>query len=184
MFSRISTYSTYSNTKNNNNDDIIVAIVTNNLTKVKSLLNKNNVNDIIDTKNNYTALHYAVTLPNNDITKLIIELGGNPQMKQNEGYDAFELALRSGKKFIFEYYKQLQQTKINDLEKDNIKLTTRVDELKRINQYLNDSADDYNKKINSLHKVIRDKDEEIGKFKRELDESEKAFSNLLKKQKK
>jgi ankyrin repeat protein len=183
MFGRTTTYTTYANSRNDN-DDVIVAIVTNNLTRVRSLINRNNVNTIIDSKNNYTALHYAVTLPNNDITKYILEMGGDPKIKQTEGYDAFELALRSGKKFIFEYYKQLQQVKIDDLETDNTKLALRVDELKRTNQYLNESADDFNKKINALHKVIEVKDKEINKLKKDLDESEKAFTNLLKKQKK
>lgn len=167
-----------------NNDDIIVAIVTNNLTRVKALLNRNNVNFIIDDKNNYTALHYAVTLPNNDITKFILELGGDPKIKQSEGNDAFELSLRSGKKYIFQYFEQQKQEKINGLETDNAKLTLKVDDLKRTNDHLNDSMDQFNKKINALHKVIEIKDKEIVKLKRDLDDSEKAFNNLLKKQKK
>jgi len=183
MFGRTTTYTTYANSRNDN-DDIIVAIVTNNLTRVKSLLNRNNVNNIIDTKNNYTALHYAVTLPNNDITKFIIELGGDPKIKQSEGYDAFELALRSGKKYIFQYYEQQQQVKIDGLETDNAKLALKVDDLKRTNEHLNESMDKFNSKINALHKVIEVKDREIGKLKRDLDDSEKAFANLLKKQKK
>jgi len=183
MFGRTTTFTSYINTKNDN-DDIIVAIVTNNYNKLKSLLNRNNVNNIIDTKNNYTALHYAVTLPNNDITKLILELDGNPKIKQDEEYDAFELALRSGKKYIFQYFEQKQQSKITNLETDNTKLLLKVDDLKRTNENLNESIDKFNNKINALHKVIECKDKEIGNLKRDLDESEKAFTNLLKKNKK
>ena len=183
MFGRTTTYTTYANIRNDN-DDIIVAIVTNNLTRVRSLLNRNNVNNIIDSKNNYTALHYAVTLPNNDITKYILELGGDPKIKQSEGYDAYELALRSGKKFIFQYFEQQQQGKINSLETDNTRLALKIDDLKRTNEHLNESIDKFNNKINALHKVIEVKDKEINNLKRDLDESEKAFANLLKKQKK
>ena len=111
MFGRTSTF-TFSD---RNDDDIIVAIVTNNLTRLRLLLNRNNVNNVIDKKNNYTAIHYAVTLPNNDITKLILELGGNPDIKQLEGYDAYELALRSGKKYIFQYFEHPQEEKISSL---------------------------------------------------------------------
>jgi ankyrin repeat protein len=180
MFNR--SYTIYSN--RNDDDGVIIAIVTNNLAKLQSLLNRNNINNIIDSKNNYTALHYAVTMPNNDITKFILELGGNPKIKQDEGYDAYELALRSGKKFIFQYFEQKQQLKIDGLETDNIKLALKVDDLKINNEFLNESIDKFNNKINSLHKVIEIKDKEIVKLKRDLDESERAFTNLLKKNKK
>lgn len=183
MFGRSVTHTSYTNNRNYN-DDIIVAIVTNNLTRVRSLLNRNNVNNIIDNKNNYTALHYAVTLPNNDITKFILELGGDPKIKQSEDYDAYELALRSGKKFIFKYFEQQQQVKIDSLQTDNSKLVLKIDDFKRTNDTLIESMDKFNSKINALHKVIEIKDKEIVKLKRDLDESEIAFSNLLKKQKK
>lgn len=181
MFSR--TYTNYTNSKNDI-DDIILAIVTNNLTKLRALLNRNNINNIIDTKNNYTALHYAVTLPNNDITTLILELGGDPLIKQLEGYDAYELALRSGKKFIFKYFEQQQQLKINNLQVDNTKLILKVDNIKEENKYLNESIDKFNNKLTDLHAIIEIKDKEINRLRRDLDESEKAFGNLLKKSKK
>jgi ankyrin repeat protein len=182
MFRR--TYTSYSTKNDNENDDIIVAIVTNNLTKLKLVLNNNNVNNIIDSKNNYTALHYAVTLPNNDITKYILELGADPKIKQNENYDAFELALRSGKKFIFEYYEENHKITIDSLKTNNTQLTIKTNNLKKDIEYLNDSIDKCNSKIITLNKVIENKDKEIVMLKRNLDESEQAFTNLLKKQKK
>ena len=188
-----------------NYNDIIVVILTNNLQKLKLLLNKNNVNNVIDNKNNYTALHYAVVLPNDNITKFILELGADPKIKQNEGYDAFELSLRSGKKFIFKYFEEQQQIKIDKLKTDNIKLETdniklKTDNIKLAlnigklktdnlnletdNLKLGVKIDDYKIINDSLHKVIDSKDNEINRFKRDLDESEKAFTNLLKKNKK
>ena len=177
MFTRAYTLS------RNSNDEIIVAIVTNNISSLKLMLNENNINNIIDNKNNYTALHYAVTLPNNDITKLILDLGGNPKIKQNDGHDAYELALKSGKKYIFQYIEQKQQNKIDDLKVDNIKLTSNVDDLKRTNKYLNDTIDKFNDKINTLNDIIEVKDKKIRKIECDLEESDRAFCNLLKKQK-
>ena len=172
------------------NNDIIYAIITNNLVKLKSLLNENNINNVIDNKNNYNALHYAVTLPNNDITEYILKLGGNPELTQIDGHNSFELSLRSGKKFIFEYYDNINQDKIKELKKDNIRLTNNIDDIKKTNDYLSSSVDIYNKKINSLNTNIEIKNKEIVKLKRNLEETEKnledserAFSNLLKKQK-
>jgi ankyrin repeat protein len=190
MFNRTYTYHNI-----NNNDDIIVAIVTNNLTKLKKILNQTNVNNIIDNKNNYNALHYAVTLPNNDITKYILDLGANPKIKQNEGFDAYELGLRSGKKFIFEYFEKEHiikidkletehKMKIDKLETENTILCIKNDDLKKNNEFLSESFDAFNNKINSLYEIIEVKDNDINKLKRDLEESEKAFINVLKKNKK
>ena len=166
-----------------NNDDIITAIVTNNLIKVKSLVNKNNVNNVIDTINNYTSLHYAVTLPNNEIIKYLLELGANPKIKQSDGYDSYELTLRSGKKFIFEYFKENQKNQIELLEYDNAKLITKIDDLKQTNEYINKIVEASNKKLAFVADKLDAKNLECNKLKRELDDSEKAFTNLLKKQK-
>lgn len=174
MFNRTRNMTTFTDS---DNDDIIFVIVTNNLTRVRNLVNKSNVNKVIDKTNGYTPLHYAVTLPHNSITQYLLELGGDPYIKQNEGYDAFELSLRSGKKFIFEYDSNKKDNKIKELESDNIKLINKIDEIKRTNEFLINSTDNYNTKITNLTK-------ENTKLKRELEESETAFSNLLKKQKK
>lgn len=174
MFSRTRNMTTFADS---DNDDIIFAIVTNNLSKVKSLISKSNVNKVIDRTNGYTAIHYAVTLPHNDIIRYLMENGADPYIKQSEGFDAFELSLRSGKKYIFEYEGIKKDNKIKNLEDDNNKLVTKIDEIKRTNEYLLNSVDNYNTKITNLTK-------ENAKLKRELEESETAFSNLLKKQKK
>jgi ankyrin repeat protein len=165
-------------------NDILVAIVTNNFQKVKDLINRQNINKIIDNKNNYTALHYAVTLPNNDITKYLLEMGADPMLKQNEGYDCYELSLRSGKKYIFDYFKNKQTGIIENLETDNAKLTIKIDDLRRTNEYLNKSIDELNQKIVISNRTIESKNKEINKLKRDLEESESAFENLLKKSKK
>jgi len=232
QYSANSTKSTNS-TNVSNNDNIIYAIVTNNLIKLKTLVNKSNVNLIIDTKNNYTSLHYAVSLPNNDITNYLLDLGANPNLKQNDNYDAYEISLRSGKKYIFEYMKEKQQNTISVLEFNNKNLLERVNDLKASNDYLGKSVDEFNTKINSLNEkikisnktqhetdtlianldnkiyllrdtietknkeiikaneeVIKSNEEvkqskdEIIKIKRNLEDAEKAFNNLLKKQKK
>lgn len=160
-----------------NTDNIIVAIVTNNLIKVKELVNKDNVNKIIDTKNKYTSLHYAVTLPNNDITQYLLDIGADPKIKQNEGFDSYELALRSCKKFIFDYYKIKQQLSIKTLENDNTNLKKRNLVLNNTIEFLDKSLDGYNNKIIGLTN-------ENTKLKRDLDDAERAFENVLKKQKK
>jgi ankyrin repeat protein len=128
----------------NNGDKIIVAIVTNNLSQVKILIDRLNVNSIIDSKNNYTALHYAVTLPNNDITEYILNLGANPKIKQNSGYDAFELSSSLGRTFICKYFRDKHSVIVDRLQDENKILT-------QSNRYQEISIDKYNDKINSLN---------------------------------
>lgn len=174
MFNRTRNTTTF---MDSDNDDIIFAIVTNNLSKVKSLISKSNVNKVIDRTNGYTPIHYAVTLPHNSIIQYLMENGADPYLKQNEGYDAFELSLRSGKKYIFDYEGTKKNNRIKELEDDNNKLIVKIDEIKRTNEYILTSVDNFNNKITNLTR-------ENTKLKRELEESETAFSNLLKKQKK
>lgn len=157
-------------------DNIIVAIVTNNLNKVKELVNKTNVNKIIDTKNKYTSLHYAITLPNNEIIQYLLDIGADPKIKQNEGFDSYQLSKLSGKQFIFDYYKIKQQMTIKSLENDNTTLKRKVSELNITLDYLDKTIDGYNNKISTLTT-------ENSKLKRDLADAEKAFENVIKKQK-
>ena len=147
MFTRLTTISQI------NNGNIIFAIVTNNLQKLKSILNVNNINNIIDNVNNYTALHYAVTMPHNDIVKFIIELGGDPYLKNKDELNSFDLSLKSGKKFLFEYNKQKQEIKIDELREENNKLEDINKKLEDKNIYINSSIDNYNIKINDLKEI-------------------------------
>jgi len=168
--------------QNNDNDSIICAIVTGNLIQVKKLVDKSNVNKIIDLKNKYSAIHYA--LGNNEILQYLLDLGADPKLRQCEGYDSFELSVRLGKTYIFDYYKQNQELKISNLEYENKDLLKKNNNLTEANAYLSKSIENFNTKVLSLNNCLTRKINECTKLKRDLDDSEKAFSNLLKKQKK
>ncbi len=169
---------------NSNSDSIIFAVVTGNLQEVTRLVNSSNVNNVIDTKNGYTALHYAVKLPSNDIVNYLMNCGANPNIKQNEGKDSIDLSIESNKRFLVnkviektnkeldEIYTKYDENKytIKKLEKENKQL---IEE----NTYLQKTNTDYAKKVEELK-------EENKNTKRKLEDSEKAFENLLKKNKK
>jgi ankyrin repeat protein len=166
----------------NDNDSIICAIVTGNLIQVKKLVNRSNVNRIIDLKNKYLPIHYA--LSDNEILKYLLDIGADPTLKQGEGYDAYELSVRLGKTYIFDYYKENQEIKITSLENENKELVKKNNKLVEENAYLSRSIDNYNNRILSYDNTMKRKIEECDKLKKDLNESEKAFTNLLKKQKK
>jgi hypothetical protein len=166
-------------------DEIIFAIVTCNITNLRRLVNSSNVNNVIDKKNKYTALHHAVRIKKNDqIIEYLMNCGAKPSIKQDEGKDAVDLAIEANyryliDKLLMEKDKELDNLyskyddmgyKIKGLEKTN-------QDLLKTNEFLTKSTTEYVEKIESL-KV------ENSNLKRKFDESEKAFNNLLKKTKK
>lgn len=178
-----------SNTLSGSNDDtIIFAIVTGNEEEVRRLINSTNVNrflSLFDSKNDpVTALHYAVKLPNNNIVEYLMNCGADPSIKQLDGKDSVDLSIEANKRFLInklisgnsreldQAYSKLDETKYNlrNVEKKN-------QELVETNTYLEKINTEYSKKINDLK-------EENKTVKRKLDDSEKAFENLLKKNKK
>lgn len=171
--------------RNTIGNEIMFAVLTSNLQEVRRLVNSSNVNDIVDTTNNYTALHHAVRIRgNNAIIEYLMSIGANPKLKQGEGKDCIDLAIEANYRYLIDKLlkeKDVELDKIydkfdtinyqyKDLEKKN---ATLVEE----NEYLKKSSSQYVEKIETL------KTENAG-LKRKYDESEKAFANLLKKVKK
>ena len=169
----------------NNNDEIIYGIVTGNLTTVRRLVNSTNVNKIIDQKNNFTPLHHAVRIKKNDaIIEYLLSIGANPTIKQDEGKDSVDLSIEANYRFLID--KLLKEkdneldnvyTKIDDINYKLKNLERNNLDLKNENEFLNKSTNEYIAKIDVLKT-------ENTVLKRKYDDSEKAFSNLLKKTKK
>ena len=166
-------------------DEIIFAIVTGNLSNVKRLINSTNVNKIIDKKNNYTSLHHAVRIKKNDsIVEYLLSCGANPNLKQDEGKDAIDLTIESNYRYLIDKIIKDKDTELDNLytkfDDVNYKLKgfeRTNQELTKTNEYLTKSSEQYVGKIEELKT-------ENTNLKRKLDDSEKAFSNLLKKTKK
>jgi len=169
-------------------DKIIFYIVTGNLMELRKLINTTNIDIIIDTKNNYTALHYAVKLPNNNIVEYLMSCGANPNIKQNEGKDAIDLSIETNKRYLIDNLLkkndvELDQlySKFDDTQYKNRTLERTNADLKQTNEYLNKSTDQYVNKIEELKEEnVKLKDDNV-KLKRKIDDGEKAFANLLKK---
>ena len=166
------------------NDNILFSIVTGNLNKVKQYITKDNVNKIIDSTNSYTPLHHAITQPNEEIVKYLLTIGANPKLKQKEGKDCFDLAMSCHRRYIFDYDKQKNENKIDELHIKIDTINNKIYKLEDDNKFLNKSVDDYITKIGKITTELTEKKVECIKLKRSLDESELAFSNLLKKKQK
>lgn len=177
--------STQSTNRNNIGNEIMFAVLTSNLVEVKRLVNQSNSNDIIDSINNYTALHHAVRIKgNNQIIEYLLSVGANPKLKQNENKDAIDLSIESNYRFLIDKLlneKELELDKICDkLDAFNYEyaITKRkISVLEEENIYLKNSSTQYIEKIEQL------KTENVV-LKEKYESSEKAFANLLKKTKK
>jgi FtsZ-binding cell division protein ZapB len=179
------TKTSQSSVRNNFSNDIMFAILTSNLQEVRRLVNSSNSNVIIDTTNNYTALHHAVRTRGNDkIIEYLLSIGANPRLKQNESKDAIDLSIEANYRFLIDKMINKNDAELDEIyeklgsvnyEYKNIK--RKNDELEEENNYLKKSQSQYVEKIEKL------KNENIS-LKRKFDESEKAFDNLLKKVKK
>lgn len=179
-------YSTLGNNNQSQTDDeIIFAIVTCNITNIRRLINSSNVNNIIDKKNKYTALHHAVRIKKNDqIIEYLMACGADPKIKQDEGKDCIDMSIEANYRFLIDRIMKDQERELDNLYTKYDDLNYKVKGIERTNQdltqkneYLTKSNTEYVKKIESLK--IENTD-----LKRKFDESEKAFNNLLKKTRK
>lgn len=163
---------------------ILFAVVTGNLNQLKEAINSTNINTVIDDVNKYTALHYAVKLKFNEITKFLLDTGADPYLLQSENKNCFELATDSHTSYIFDYYKLKSEQVVDKLKLEVTNLNYEINNLKDTNAFLNTTLDNYKNKVNRLNISIDDKNKEIGELKRKKEESDEAFSKLLKKFKK
>lgn len=180
-----STRTSQSGVRNSIDNDIMFAVLTSNLQEVRRLVNSSNSNNIIDTTNNYTALHHAVRIRGNDkIIEYLLSIGANPSLKQTEGKDAIDLSIEANYRFLIDKMINKNEAELDEIytkfdsvnhEYKNIK--RKNDELVEENNYLKKSQSQYIEKIEELRV-------ENSGLKRKYDDSEKAFANLLKKVKK
>lgn len=147
-----------------NNNDIIYAISTDNYDDLTIHVNENNVNNIIDNKNGYTALHYAVRMNNNKMIEFLLKMKANPYLKTSDKNDAFDLSLKYQSKHTFDCEINKLNEEIKDLTKDNTTLDKKVKDLTANINYMNKSLDDSMLKISLM--------------KNQLTELKKDISNL------
>ena len=135
-------------------NDLIFHIVTNNFNKIKELVNKQNVNKIIDESNKYTALHYSLQVPDPKITNYLLELGANPLIKNSSEQTSYDLALVLNRKCIYQFDIKNLNKKIQDLEYINRDIEQKSQQKSESILYLSKSIDNFREQIKKLEKEI------------------------------
>jgi len=185
---------TSTSTLETNNTSILEAIDTNDLKKVKNVININNANNIINKRLNWCALHYSLTQNvDKEIIKYLITIT-NENLKDIKGNDfktfsfyhnnTIYVDIIEDRYNLKQYDCDVKDKKINDLNEKinylnntNDTLTTNIRNFRKVNDKLKNDII-----INDiLIKENNDLKDNNKKLKRKLDESDKAFDNLLKK---
>jgi ankyrin repeat protein len=165
-------------------NDIIYAIVTGDINKIRKSITSLNIDKIIDSKNNFTALHYSVTSQSNDIIKYLLNCGANPELKSKDGKNIYDFALSYQKKIVFEHFIEKNQDKIDVLKTKVVDRDNKINTLQTTIKFLTQANDEYSIKVNMLNNQISDKNIECSNLKRKLKDAETTVTTLLKKQKK
>lgn len=145
------------NTISDNTTKLITSVYTNDLTTIKQLITETNINKVINTKNNYTILHYAALVHETNILKYLIELGGNIILKDINGKDVYDIATEENKKCIYEHYRNLYRS--NEIKTKSNEETIRI---------LNDTIDKLNSKLSIEREHTSSSTTEISGLKRKL----------------
>jgi len=176
MFARnYTTTTTNYNTNKSISTDIIYAIATDDMNSVKRLIRSTNVNDIIDEKNGFTALHIAITKSSdNDIVKYLLSIGADSTILTRKNQDSCDLAFDHRKRYIFTHTIEQKQQKIDELLIKNDTLNAKIIDLNDRNQYLTKANEGYSERIKLLQK------NEVEPIKSQLKNSSTEVSRITK----
>ena len=166
------------------NDDLIMSIALGDINKVKKLINSDNVNNVIQNKNKHTALHFAVVLHNPEIVKYLLSVGADPKIKNIEDKDSIDLSSSVNKRHIFDYLIESKDAEIQKLKNEIYLYKDQIVDLNDTVKYFKTNNDRILETVNLKKKAIEEKDIVIVNYKRKLEESDKAYENLLKSTKK
>jgi FtsZ-binding cell division protein ZapB len=184
--------------RNSDNANIVYYLSIGNMVEIKRLINTLNVDDIIDDKNNYTALHYAIRFGNKEIIDYLLSINSSITKKNINNEDALDLCLKYQNRDLITNTLNDKNTKISNLKKDidtlerkhkmvetnNTYLVRSVDNLVEKNDALKHeiiSAQQKNKELLNSKKVV---EEDFNKLKRKYSSLESSYDGLLEKMRK
>jgi ankyrin repeat protein len=181
-----------------NSANIVYYLSTGNLTEIKRIINSFNVDDIIDDKNKYTSLHYAIRFGNKEIIDYLLALNSSITKKTANNEDALDLCLKYQNRDLINATLNDKNSKIVSLKKDIDILERKNKMMDTNNTYLVKSVDNLvekndvlkyeimqvqqkNKELSTSKKVV---EEDLNKLKRKYSSLEASYDGLLDKMRK
>jgi ankyrin repeat protein len=147
-------YNTFQSLSKPDNNTLLFYIVTDNYTEVLKHITRDNVNKVIDTKNGYTPLHYAIQTNNDRLIKYFLTLDAEPAIKTKDGQDAFSLSLKYQSKCLFDNELKQRDDTISAQSKTIKNISVKLTNMETDNKYLIKRFDEANEKNNNLKKEI------------------------------
>jgi ankyrin repeat protein len=172
---------------------IIYNIITNKVKDLERHINEANINNVIDNKNGYTALHYALRTGNEDIIQYLLNMGADPYIKTSDNQDAFDLCLKYNTKYVIKYKIDELKELNADLNKNLVSTQSKLTEMTKNNRYMIKAFDELSmkySKVDSENEKLKDEvislreDNEslntnMNSLKRKYSNLEKSYSGLL-----
>jgi len=178
---------TTSTVTSSDKNDTIYYIVTANVDKVKKLVLSSNVNQIIDNRNGYTALHYAIQSGNKELIDYMMSIGANTNIRTSMGHDAYDISLQYHNRNLIDNVLFYNNKTINELKStvSSLEEKNRVSE-NRISYLTNLSQESENskRKIDALtteNIKLKDENQRLTDKYNKLDAS---YEGLLKRSRK
>jgi cell division protein FtsB len=141
------------NTVFNNKEDLLKSLEDDNLELLKKNINSNTVNDILNKRLGYNALHLAIKYENNNTIPYLLSIGADPFKRTNNGKDAYELSMQ----FCHRVLLDADINKIKDLNTTNSILEKKIVNLTSNNKILTDGID----KMNSKYAILKEETKNI-----------------------
>ena len=163
---RINTFATA------NSSTIINYIINNDFSEFSTVINTNNVNNIIDNERGFTALHFAIQFHRYKMIEYLLKLGASTTLKTKNEEDAYDLSLKFQCKEAINF--KLKEK--DDIIKEHDKMISELQKRNKVSEenikYMTKAIDDGNIKQSILKK-------ENGELKRELNEANKKYNNSV-----
>ena len=147
---------TLSQTSTIKGSDIIYCMSIDDLKGLKNLVTDSNVDQIIDTKNKFTALHYAIRFNNESMIDYLLSIGANPLLKTIDNQTAFDLSLKYQIKIVYEHEIKDLKLNVSELKGTVSALERKIQHNADNTKYLVKSIDELVIKNNNLKSDLSD----------------------------
>lgn len=134
--------------KKNHEIDLLLYICTNNFDMLTRVINKDNINSVIDIENGNTPMHMAIIMNNNKIIRYLFELGGDLMIENNNEEDCLDLLLKFNNPLLFDFLEEGIERGMTNKENILVELENRNKLLEEENKRLREENQKLNNNIN------------------------------------
>jgi hypothetical protein len=171
---------TSSSSSSNVTDKISNLIISNNIVKINNLFEIKGINDIQEDLGGFTALQYAVTLPNKEIViQCLLKLGADPYKKINKDtHDSITISRPENIKYMIDHLRNNDKLNISRLENANLSLSDKLTTSEKEKKYLLDNTNNNKNTIDSYIAKNNNLKEDNVKLKSQITNNKRKFDQL------